>query len=254
MFVGEGADEGGDEGGDDEGEEDEARAGGGPGEGGLHEEGEDGVEGGGEGGLHEAAPEGGEEAAGGEEGEDGGKGRGFACERGVFGGCGDWLGCSGGERRGGVRRLRGWRRSARFRVGLPGTEVSLRDFLLDEQEPQQDIHRDDPKGQVIHLIVARAGVDDAAQQGRKQVREAHGDEDGAHDLADLLLADGVDEEGEADGPDDGGGEALQQAAEDEDGDGGADAEHYCGAGEAEEADEEGEAPRGGFVGEEAADC
>lgn len=47
MFVGEGADEGGDEGGDDEGEEDEPRAGGGPGEGRLHEEGEDGVEGGG---------------------------------------------------------------------------------------------------------------------------------------------------------------------------------------------------------------
>lgn len=204
--------------------------------------------------MHEAAPEGGEEAAGGEESEDGGEGGGFGREGGAFGGCGDGLGCRGGERRGGVRGLRDRRRSARLWLSLLGTEVSLRHFLLDEQEPQQDIHRDDPKRQIIHLIVARAGVDDAAQQGRKQVREAHGDEDGAHDLADLLLADGVDEEGEADGPDDGGGEALQQAAEDEDGDGGADAEHYCRAREAEEADEEGEAPRGGFVGEEAADC
>lgn len=204
--------------------------------------------------MHEAAPEGGEEAAGGEEGEDRGEGGGFGCEGGAFGGCGEGLGCSGGERRAGVRGSRGSRSSARVWLGLLGTEVSLRDFLLDEQEPQQDIHRDDPERQIIHLIVARAGVDDAAQQGRKQVGEAHGDEDGAHDLADLLLADGVDEEGEADGPDDGGGEALQQAAEDEGGDGGADAEHYCRAGEAEEADEEGEAPRGGFVGEEAADC
>lgn len=55
------------------------------------------------------------------------------------------------------------------------------------------------------------GVDDPAQQGGDQESETHGDEDGAHDLANFLLADGVDEEGETDGPDDGGGEALEEA-------------------------------------------
>lgn len=63
VLVGRPANQGSGEGGDDEGEEDEAGAGGGPVEGPVDEEREDGVEGGEERGLHGAAPEGGEETS-----------------------------------------------------------------------------------------------------------------------------------------------------------------------------------------------
>lgn len=122
-------------------------------------------------------------------------------------------------------------------------------FLLHQHDPEDDVQDDQPKRHVKDAIVPGSGVHGSAQHGRYEDRYGHTHRDVTHRLADRLRAYRVGQKRQTDGPDDGGGKALQEAADDEENESGAETEEESGTEEGEESDQEGKAPGGRVVGE-----
>ena len=117
----------------------------------------------------------------------------------------------------------------------------LGEFLLHEHDSEDDVQDDQAKRHVKDAVITRSRIDDAAQHGRDQDGHRHAQTDKAHGLADCLVAYRVGQEGETDGPDNGRGDALQHAADDEKGEGGAETEEEGRAEEGEQSNHEREA-------------
>ena len=122
-------------------------------------------------------------------------------------------------------------------------------FLLHQHDPEDDVQDNQPKRHVKDAIVPGSGVHGSAQHGRYEDRYGHTHRHVTHRLADRLRAYRVGQKRQTDGPDDGGGKALQEAADDEENESGAETEEESGTEEGEESDQEGKAPGGRVVGE-----
>ena len=124
----------------------------------------------------------------------------------------------------------------------------LGEFLLHQHHPEDDVEEDQPERHVKDTVVPGAGVHCPSQHGRHEDRYGHAHTHKPHRLADGFMAHRVGQKRQADGPDDGGGDALQEAADDEESEGGAEAEEEGRAEEGEQADHEREASGGCVVG------
>ena len=138
------------------------------------------------------------------------------------------------------------------RCGLRGhrrRRPLLGGFLLHQHHPEDDVQDNQPKRHVKDAIVPGSRVHGSTQHGCYEDRYGHAHRHITHGLADRLRAYRVGQKRQTDGPDDGGGKALQEAADDEENESGAETEEESGTEEGEESDQEGQAPGGRVVGE-----
>lgn len=218
-----------------------------------------GVEGAKEEGLDEGDEEGGEEGGGAEAIEDrdaakeGGLGfwvgdevgivGGFAADEGrVFVICGVGIGVRGFFVVGGGGGVVGACRGVLC-------VVARRDLFLNDEEPHEEVDGEKRNGDGRDGGDARLLVQQAADDGREELADGYEAEDGPDGLAEVLDADRVKAEGEADGPDKCRRGALRDARDCQHRDRGAAEEEDGRENERCQAAEEGELARRGLVGD-----
>lgn len=91
----------------------------------------------------------------------------------------------------------------------------LCDFLLHQHYPENDVEDDQPKGHIEDAVIPGSRIHCSSQHGCYEDRYRHAHTHVAHRLANRFMANRVGQESQTDGPDDGGGDTLQKAADDE---------------------------------------